>query len=178
LIDGQLIRRSTLTTLTLIGIFILVMAAINFINLSTAQALGKGKEIGVRKVLGGTRRGLVAQSVSETFLLVFLSMVVAIGIAYIALPYVHHFSNMPDRPALLQGNTVVFLGITLVVMTLLSGGYPALILSGFTPIAALRNKINTAHLGGVPVRKGLVVVQFAIAQLLMIGTLVAVKQMA
>ena len=178
LIDGQLIKRSTLTTLTLIGMFILVMAAINFINLSTAQALGKGKEIGVRKVLGSSRKGLIAQSFSETFLLVFLSMVVAIGIAYIALPYVHHFSNMPNRPALLQGNTVLFLGITLVAMTLLSGGYPALILSGFTPIAALRNKINTAQLGGVPVRKGLVVLQFAIAQLLMIGTLVAVKQMA
>jgi len=178
LIEGQLVKRSTLTTLALIGIFILLMAAINFINLSTAQALGKGKEIGVRKVLGGSRNGLIAQSFTETFLLVLLSMVVAVGIAYIALPYVHHFSNMPDRPALLQGNTVLFLGIALVAMTLLSGGYPALILSGFTPIAALRNKINTAQLGGVPVRKGLVVAQFAIAQLLMIGTLVAVKQMA
>ncbi len=178
LVDGQIIKRSTLTTLTLIGIFILVMAAINFINLSTAQALGKGKEIGVRKVLGGTRRGLIALSFSETFLLVLLSMVVAIGVAYVALPHVHHFSNMPDRPPLLQGHTVVFLSLTLLVMTLLSGGYPALILSGFTPIAALRNKIHTTQLAGVPVRKGLVVVQFAIAQLLMIGTLVAVKQMA
>ncbi|WP_353125346.1 ABC transporter permease [Parapedobacter pyrenivorans] len=177
-LDNRMVKRSTLTTLALIGVFILIMAAINFINLSTAQALGKGKEIGVRKVLGGSRRGLIAQSFSETFLLVFLSMVVAIGIAYIALPYVHHFSNMPDRPLLLQGNTVLFLGIALVAMTLLSGGYPALVLSGFTPIAALKNKTNTAQLGGVPVRKGLVVVQFAIAQLLMIGTLVAVRQMA
>src|SRR5690606_8416621 len=142
LVDGQLIKRSPLTTLTLIGVFILLMAAINFIHLCTAQALGKRKEIGVRKVAGGSRQGLIVQSFTETFLLVFLSMVVAIGIAYIALPYVHHFSNMPDRPTLLQGNTVLFLGITLVVMTLLSGGYPALILSGFTPIAALRNKIN------------------------------------
>lgn len=178
LVTERMIKRSTLTTLALIGVFILLMAAINFINLSTAQALGKGKEIGVRKVLGGSRRGLMAQSFSETFLLVFLSIVVAIGIAYVALPYVHYFSNMPDRPALLQGDTVLFLGITLIVMTLLSGGYPALILSRFTPIAALRNKINTAQLGGISVRKGLVVAQFTIAQLLMIGTLVAVKQMA
>src|SRR3546814_9944145 len=93
------------------------MAAINFINLSTAQALGKGKEIGVRKVLGGSRKGLIAQSFTETFLLVLLSMVVAVGIAYAALPYVHHFSNMPNQPALLQGNTALFLGIALVAMT-------------------------------------------------------------
>ena len=178
LIEGQLIKRSTLTTLALIGVFILIMAAINFINLSTAQAVGKSKEIGVRKVLGDTRRGLIMQSFTETFVLVALSVVVAIGITYIALPYVHHFSNMPDHPPLLQGHTVLFLGIALVAMTVLSGSYPALILSGFTPIAALRNKINTAQLGGVPIRKGLVVVQFAIAQLLMIGTLVAVRQMA
>jgi len=178
LVTERMVKRSTLTTLALIGVFILLMAAINFINLSTAQAFGKGKEIGVRKVLGSSRRGLMAQSFSETFLLVFLSVVVAVGIAYAVLPYVHHFSNMPDRPALFQGDTVLFLCITLIVMTLLSGGYPALILSRFTPVAALRNKINSAEWGGISVRKGLVVTQFAIAQLLMIGTLVAVKQMA
>lgn len=177
-INERMTQRSTLTTLALIGIFVLLMAAINFINLSTAQAFGKGKEIGVRKVLGGSRTGLIMQSFSETFLLVLLSVLVAVGIAYLALPYVHHFSNMPDRPELLQGGTVLFLGISLVVMTLLSGSYPAFILSGFTPIAALRNKINTAQVGGVPIRKGLVMVQFALAQVLMIGTLVAVKQMA
>src|SRR5690606_4377727 len=100
------------------------------------------------------------------------------GIAYLALPHLHYFSNMPETPTLLQSETLLFLCGTLVLMTLLSGMYPALILSGFKPAVALKNKISTAQLGGVPVRKGLVVVQFAIAQLLMIGTLVAVKQMA
>src|SRR3546814_11714306 len=90
-------------------------------------------------------------------------MVGSVGISYAALPYVHHFSNMPNHPALLQGNTALFLGIALVAMTLLSGGYPALILSGFTPIAALKNKIDTAQLGGIPVRKGLVVANLAIS---------------
>src|SRR3546814_6146274 len=119
------------------------MAAINFINLSTAQALGKGKEVGVRKVLGGSRKGLIAQSFTETFLLVLLSMVVAVGIAYAALPYVHHFSNMTTHPALLPGNTALFLGIALVDMPLFTGGYPALSLTGFTPFAALKHKIDT-----------------------------------
>ena len=177
-INERMIKESTLTTLVLIGIFVLLMAAINFINLSTAQAFGKGKEIGVRKVLGSSRRGLITQSFTETFLLVLISMMAAVGIAYFTLPHVHYFSNMPERPELLQGGTALFLGIALIAMTLLSGSYPAFILSGFRPIAALRNKINTAQLGGVSIRKGLVMIQFVIAQLLMIGTLVAVRQMA
>jgi len=177
-LNDRMIKRSTLTTLTLIGLFILVMAAINFINLSTAQALGKGKEIGVRKVLGSSRKNLIIQSFSETFLVVCFSVAAAIGIAYLALPHLHYFSNMPETPTLLQSETLLFLCGTLVLMTLLSGMYPALILSGFKPAVALKNKISTAQLGGVPIRKGLVVVQFAIAQLLMIGTLVAVRQMA
>ena len=177
-INERMIKRSTLTTLVLIGIFILVMAAINFINLSTAQALGKGKEIGVRKVLGSSRKSLIIQSLGETFLLIFFSVVIAIAMTYIALPHVHHLADIPENARLLQSNVVIFLGVTLIMMTFLSGVYPALILSGFKPVVALKNKINTAQLGGVPVRKGLVVVQFAIAQLLMIGTLVAVRQMA
>ncbi len=177
-INKRMIKRSTLTTLALIGIFILIMAAINFVNLSTAQALGKGKEIGVRKVLGSSRNSLIAQSFWETFLLVFLSLLVALILAYFALPQIHHVSDIPENPSLLQPLTLLFLGITLVVMTFLSGLYPALILSGFKPVLALKNKINTAKLGGVSMRKGLVVVQFALAQLLMIGTLVAVRQMA
>src|SRR5690606_11629824 len=80
--------------------------------------------------------------------------------------------------SLMQPSKLLFLGITLIVMIVLSGLYPALILSGFKPVLALKNKINTAKLAGIPMRKGLVVVQFAIAQLLMIGTLVAVRQMA
>src|SRR5690606_36565891 len=177
-INQRMVKRSTLTTLALIGIFILIMAAINFVNLSTAQALGKGKEIGVRKALGGSRNSLIAQSFGETFLLVFLSLLFAVALAYFALPQVHHVSDIPETPSLLQPSTLLFLGITLIVMTVLSGLYPALILSGFKPVLALKNKINTAKLGGVSMRKGLVVVQFALAQLLMIGTLVAVRQMA
>ena len=177
-INERMIRRSTLTTLVLIGIFILLMAAINFVNLTTAQALSKGKEIGVRKVLGSSRKSLIIQSLGETSLLVFFSVIIAIAMTYIALPHVHHLADIPENTGLLQRNVVLFLGTTLIVMTFLSGLYPALILSGFKPVVALKNKINTAQLGGVPVRKGLVVVQFAIAQLLMIGTLVAVRQMA
>ncbi|MGK6350437.1 ABC transporter permease [Parapedobacter sp. DT-150] len=177
-INERMINRATLTTLTLIGIFILIMAAINFVNLSTAQAIGKSKEIGVRKVLGGSRGSLMAQSFGETFLLVCFAVIVAVGMAYAAMPYIHHLSDMPKELPLLQGNTVIFLCITLIVMTILSGLYPALIVSRFKPVVALKSKINTAQLGGMPIRKVLVVVQFAIAQLLMIGTFVAVRQMA
>ncbi|SKB82211.1 duplicated orphan permease [Parapedobacter luteus] len=176
-VDHRQINRSTLTTLALIGVFILLMASINFVNLTTAQAIGKGKEIGVRKVLGGSRRSLIIQSFGETFLLVFIALLVAVALAYGALPHIHHLSNMPDVPHVLQADTLTFLLLSLLGLTFLAGLYPALVISGFKPVVALKNKINTAQIGGVPLRKGLVAVQFVIAQLLMIGTLVAVKQM-
>lgn len=176
-IDSRMVNRSTLTTLALIGIFILVMASINFVNLSTAQALGKSKEIGVRKVLGSSRKSLIALSFGETFLLVLLSLIVGLALAYVTMPYIHHLSNMPESPAFWQAETIIFLFAALILVTLLSGLYPALVISGFKPVVALKNKIDTSRIGGISLRKGLVVVQFAIAQLLMVGTLVAVRQM-
>lgn len=176
--SGNQLNRSTLTTLSLIGLFILMMASINFVNLSTVQAIGKSKEIGVRKVLGSNKRDLIALSLSETFVLVLGSLVVAVALAYLALPHIHHFSNMPENPKLWQGHNGVFLLVALVAVTLLSGIYPALVIAGFKPVVALKNKVNTSSIGGLSLRKVLVVTQFAIAQLLMVGTLVAVRQMS
>ncbi|MEO5681390.1 MAG: ABC transporter permease [Chitinophagaceae bacterium] len=169
--------KTILWTLSLIGILIIIMASINFINLSTAQAIGRGKEVGIRKVLGSTRKQLIAQVMGETFLLVLLSIILAIIIAWLALPYLSHVANTPASLNLLTPGSILFMAVTLIAVTFLSGTYPALVMSGFKPVLALKSKINAAGIGGISLRKILVVTQFSIAQILIIGTIVAVSQM-
>jgi predicted permease len=173
----HLISRSTLWTLSLIGIFIIVMACINFINLATAQAVGRSKEVGIRKVLGSNRGQLFAQVMGETGLIVLIAIVLAFVVALFCLPYIKHIASIPETLNLLNIQTISFLVVILIVVTLLSGTYPSLILSGFKPALALKNKITSATVGGISIRRGLVVLQFAISQILMVGTIVAISQM-
>lgn len=176
-LSGRLIRKSTIQTLILVGIFILVMASINFVNLTTSLAIGKSKEIGVRKVMGSSRMQLIFQSLSETFLVVLVSTGFALILARLALPFLKQIADVPEEISFLDPTILGFLILLMVLLTLLSGIYPALILSAFKPIRALKNKFHSADLGGVAIRRGLVVLQFAMAQVLMIGTLIAIRQM-
>ncbi|MBK0381062.1 ABC transporter permease [Mucilaginibacter segetis] len=169
--------RATLQTMTFIAILIIIMASINFINLSTAQSVGRSKEVGIRKVLGSSRKQLIFQVIGETALVVLFSVIIAFAIAEIALPYLKNISNVPDDIGLINWGTTLFLLTTTILVILLSGIYPALVVSGFKPVLAIKNKITAASIGGIPLRRALVVAQFAIAQLLIIGTLVAVNQM-
>ncbi len=169
--------RSTLWTLSLIGVFILVMACINFINLATAQAINRSREIGIRKVLGSHRRHLFWQMMGETALLVSVALLLATGIAQLCLPFIKHIDSISEPLSVATPQTLLFLLVTGLVVTALSGFYPALVLSGFNPMLALKNKITSAQIGGISLRRGLVVTQFAISQVLVIGTLVAVTQM-
>jgi putative ABC transport system permease protein len=169
--------KTVLWTLSLIGVLIIVMASINFINLATAQAAGRSREVGVRKVLGGSRRQLIGQVMGETFLIVSLSLVLAVAIAKFVMPWLSHVASVPATISLLTSETILFLAATLIVVTLLSGIYPAMIVSGFKPALALKNKISSATVGGISLRRVLVVTQFAISQMLIIGTMVAVSQM-
>ncbi|MGN6494256.1 MAG: ABC transporter permease [Agriterribacter sp.] len=166
-----------LWTLSFIGVLIIVMASINFINLATAQAVGRSKEVGIRKVLGGSRGQLIRQVMGETFLIVFTSVILAILIAALAKPWLSNVASVPTNISLLTVQTFIFLVSVLIAVTLLSGSYPALIVSGFKPALALKSKINAASIGGISLRRILVVVQFAISQILIIGTIIAVSQM-
>ena len=166
-----------LLTLALIGVLIIVMASINFINLSTAQAVGRSREVGIRKVLGSSRGQLVAQSMGETFLIVLLAVLLAAGIARLSMPYLSNVASVPADVNLFTTASIVFLAIVLVLVTLLSGIYPAMIVSGFKPALALKSKITSASIGGISLRRVLVVTQFSIAQMLLIATIVAVSQM-
>lgn len=168
---------ATLRILGLIAILIIVMASINFINLSTAQSVSRSKEVGIRKVLGSTRQQLIFQVIGETTLIVVFSVLIAIAIGKLALPYLKNIASVPDDIGLFNIGTVLFLLLTTLAVIVLSGIYPALIVSGFKPILAIKNKITAASVGGIPLRRALVVGQFVIAQFLIIGTLIAVKQM-
>jgi len=169
--------RATISTLSFIAVLIIIMASINFINLATAQSVGRSKEVGIRKVLGSSRKQLVAQVFGETAIVVFIAVVLAISVAEAALPYLKNIASVPDDIGIFNTGTLLFLAIAAITVTLLSGIYPALVLSGFKPALALKNKITAASVGGIPLRRALVVLQFSISQLLIIGTVIAVKQM-
>ncbi len=176
-LTGRLIRRSTVQTLMIIGGFILIMASINFINLSTSKAVGKSREIGVRKVMGSSRGQIMAQSFGETFLSVLIAALLGLCMSGLLLPYLDKIADIPATISFLEPSILVFMLFILGVLTLFSGFYPALVISKFRPVQAMKNKFSAAQVGGIPIRRGLVVMQFAIAQILMLGTLVAVRQM-
>ncbi|WP_114938006.1 ABC transporter permease [Mucilaginibacter endophyticus] len=169
--------KATLRTLSFIALLIIIMASINFINLSTAQSVGRSKEVGIRKVLGSTRPQLIAQVIGETTLIVIASALIALAVARLAMPQLKNIANVPDTISLFTAGSILFLVASTITIVLLSGIYPALVVSGFKPVLALKNKITAASIGGIPLRRALVIAQFAISQLLIIGTIVAVNQM-
>ncbi|MFN0037403.1 MAG: ABC transporter permease [Saprospiraceae bacterium] len=174
----HVISKSRLWVLSSIGFLVLLMACFNFINLSTAQALRRSKEVGVRKTLGGSRANLFNQFMSETALVVLFSVAIGTLLAWAASPLLEHISEVPtELPFLSQPIVWGFLGVLAVVVTLLSGFYPSLVLAGFDPIRALRNNLSSQAGGGANVRKGLVVFQFVIAQALIVGTIITLWQL-
>jgi ABC-type lipoprotein release transport system permease subunit len=169
---------SELWSMGLIGIFLLAVACINFINLATAQSLNRAKEIGVRKVLGSSRRQLLGSFLSETAMLVLLALVIGCFLAQMALPPLRNLLERPVSLDLLNSpSTLLFLLGTGLLVTFLAGSYPGMVLARFDPVAAFKSKINTRTIGGISLRRSLIVLQFSIAQLLIIGTIVIVRQM-
>lgn len=169
--------KTSLYTLSFIGVLILLMACINFINLSTALAVKRSKEVGVRKVMGSNRLQLRLQVYIETGLIVLMSSAIAMLIAWYSLPFLKHISVASERLDLFNPGSIAFIGIIMVLTTLLSGSYPSLVLSRFNPIDAIKNKITTSRIGGISLRRVLVVLQFSFSQLLIIATIIAIGQM-
>jgi ABC-type antimicrobial peptide transport system permease subunit len=158
-----------LMTLTFIGILMLLMAVINFINLTTAQSAIRSKEIGVRKVLGSNRRQLITQLLFETGTQVIIAIIIAVLIAQLTLPALRFFTNLPASLTVFTRANAACLLTLLLTITLLAGTYPAFILSGYKPLTAFKP-------GGYAVRRGLIITQFAISQVMIIGTIVAMSQ--
>ncbi|MES2810091.1 MAG: ABC transporter permease [Bacteroidota bacterium] len=176
--SNKAISKQLLNVLWLIAAFILLIACVNFINLSTAQAVNRAKEVGVRKVLGSNKWQLQTQFIAETFLIVFAAVLFAAGIATLALPYINQLLELSLSLNWFNDPLIVsFLLMITIVVTALAGFYPSIVLSRFSPVTALKSKIAVNSSGGISLRRGLVVFQFVIAQVLIIGTFIIVKQM-
>ena len=170
--------KSRLTILAAIGLLILIMACFNFINLATAQAAGRSREVGVRKTLGSSRGQLIRQFMSEATVIVLAAVALGSGLAALLASQLKRISDVPDTMPFLSNPLVMgfLLGLTIVVSAV-SGFYPALVLARFNPVRALKNDRMAQAVGGVSLRKALVVAQFVIAQALIVGTLVVINQM-
>jgi putative ABC transport system permease protein len=176
--SGKTINPTLIRALWLIGLFILLIACVNFINLSTAQAVNRAREVGVRKVLGSNKLQLKMQFIIETLLIVIIAEIIAIGITTIVLPSISKILDIPLTFNILKNPVILlFLFLLTIIVTLFAGFYPSLVLSGFNPINALKSKLAARSTKGITLRKGLVVFQFVIAQALIIGTLIIVMQM-
>jgi ABC-type antimicrobial peptide transport system permease subunit len=170
--------KSLVLALELIGLFLILIACVNFINLATAQAVNRSKEVGVRKVLGSDKRNLRIQFFCETAIITASAIAISVLIAFAAVPFMNHLLNVEMTVNIFKNPAVIlFLAAVLVVVTVLSGFYPAMILSGFNPITALKTKITSKMAGGISLRRVLVVLQFSIAHILIIGMLIVVSQM-
>jgi putative ABC transport system permease protein len=165
--------------LIIIALFILLIACFNFVNLATAKSLQRAKEVGVRKTIGATRKQLITQYISETVLLTFISVCMAVVLTYLILPWLNDFA---EKNIVLDLFTNPFILPSLLLLTVvvgvLAGFYPALVLSGFQPVKVLKSGLITDSLPGkIPwLRHGLVVVQFSLSVLLIIGAIVVITQ--
>ncbi|WKN30878.1 ABC transporter permease [Porifericola rhodea] len=163
------------------GIIILSTACINFINLATAQSIKRAKEIGIRKALGGLKSQLITQYMTETLCITIVSAIIGLGLAHeFTHVFNHYLSSIIDFGLSIDFSVFYFLVPLILAVSLLAGFYPAYSLSSYQPVQALKQNIstkNTGFYGKFSLRKSLVVVQFFISQLLIIGTLVVAMQM-
>lgn len=160
----------------IVAIFILIVACINFMNLATARSARRAKEVGLRKVVGAGRGQLMVQFLGESLIISFLSLIIAVGIVWLLLPAFNHLAEKNLSFSLLNCKLLLMLiGIALLT-GILSGIYPALFLSGFKPITVLKGKLKIGG-GNLLFRNGLVVTQFVVSIILLVGTAVVYRQL-
>lgn len=160
---------------SVIAIFILLIACINFMNLSTAKASRRMKEVGIKKVVGAGRASLIFQYISESILVAFLSLIIALLMVVLLLPV---FRDITGKVILLSFNTnlVVSSIIITLVTGIIAGSYPAFYLSAFKPVSILKGKLKTTA-GESLIRRGLVVFQFSISVMLIVSVIIVYQQM-
>ena len=160
-----------------VALFILLIACINFMNLSTARSASRSKEVGIRKVLGTNKKSLVWQFLTESTMMVFIALTIALFIASLIMPFFNDVSSKSLTIAtLFSYKTLPFLLLLPFVVGALAGSYPAFFLSSFQPIAVLKGKVN-AGFKKSSLRSGLVIFQFAISIVLIIGVTIIYNQL-
>lgn len=162
---------------SVIGIFILVIAMINFMNLSTARSMERAREVGIRKSVGAGRKHLIFQFLGESIIIVFFAMLASIVMLYVALPLMNSITDKDlGLGRFVSWQTVPAMIGVLMVIGLFAGSYPAFVLSGFRPVQILKG-ISVTDNSGVSLRKGLVIFQFSLSIILIAGTLIVYTQM-
>lgn len=160
-----------------IGIFILFIACINYMNLATARSSGRAREVGIRKALGAYRAQLIKQFISESIFMALFATAIGLVLVFFSLPVFNSVSGKTFSPnILIQPQTLMILGVIILFVGILSGSYPAFFLSAFNPTRVLQKRLGNSF-GGGGLRSALVVFQFAISIFLIIGTIVIYNQM-
>lgn len=163
--------------LTVIGVFLMIMACINFINLTTAEAMKRTKEVGVRKVLGSSQLQLIIKFVGETFIITFIAMLASLCFTELALRSVNSFLDISLSLDLHDSYLWLFLILLLALVSILSGLYPAIVAARFKPAQVLKGQLRITDHSRFSFRRGMVATQFFISQLFIIGAIVLVRQM-
>ncbi|MBZ0246013.1 MAG: ABC transporter permease [Cyclobacteriaceae bacterium] len=171
------VSKTSILAMGVVALFLLITACINFINLSTAVAVKRSKEVGIRKVLGSQRLQLMGQYLAETGMITLVALLISVGLSELALIQLNAFLDINLHVDFTDLRLITFLVGVWAVVSLASGFYPALLLSGFSPALALKNKITNRSTGGFALRRSLVVFQFVISQLLIVGTVILLAQM-
>jgi len=170
--------KRTILIVGLVGIFILLIACINYINLAIAQAIKRSKEVGIRKVLGADRPGLFRHYIADALLLTIIALVIAIILVEVFIPGLNTFLGNNVQLSIYNTPSVfIYIFILVLGISLISGLYPAAVISGYSPIAAINNRISSHKRSTKLLKNGLVVIQFIISQVLIISTLVITTQL-
>lgn len=168
--------KSVIYMFGIVALLIIIVACVNFVNMATARSVNRAREIGIRKTLGAQRFNLTIQFLGEALMITFAAGLISFGVVYSLLPWFEQLIGNQITVELFSTEVIMTTIIFLIVTGLLAGSYPAIFLSSFKPIKALKEKINFGA-SQLVVRKGLIVFQFAVSSLLIIGTLIVNKQL-
>ncbi len=161
---------------SVVAIFLLISCCINFVNLTTASAIKRTREVGISKVLGSTRKQLIFQLLGEALLVTIIAVLISLACAQILLGFLNPFMDLSLTLQLGSDGIVwIFLAAVAIAVTVLSGLYPAMVVSAYKPALALKNQIGSTS-SGYSMRRGLVVLQFVISQFFIIATVVITLQ--
>ncbi|PKP34713.1 MAG: hypothetical protein CVU00_05670 [Bacteroidetes bacterium HGW-Bacteroidetes-17] len=174
--DGSAGRIKYINIFIIIGIVIILLACINFMNLSTVRAIKRTREIGLRKAIGAGKKELIKLVMGETFAMVFIALIISMSLVELTRPFFNEITGKGISLAYLNGKFIVILSIIAIITTILSGFYPAFVLSSLNPINALKG-IKDSGKGKARVRKILVIIQFTITIILISGSVTVFRQL-